>query len=310
MSKKELEELTVKELKEYCKKLSVDLKTTDKKTDIIDKLSKKIKKVRFDIENKKVYKIKDYKKTPSYKTEFEKQLAKDKKEEKKEKKEKKEKEEYESDKKKKETQLVKDNKEKDKKERFNNNDKNLKQIGHEGKDAFVYEITDFNGNKHAMKKYKKEVKSVNIKKEIGFLEKLRDSNITPKVIYSNVKEKYIIMEMFDKTLFDEINEKGKISQKTQKDILKIHDKLDNLGVFHGDPSPLNLMFKENELKVIDFGFSRDITPELKNELNSERPNYEITTLGLVLKIKDKVGKENISILINSLPKKYLSLINE
>ena len=31
MSKKELEELTIKELKEYCKKLSVDLKTTDKK---------------------------------------------------------------------------------------------------------------------------------------------------------------------------------------------------------------------------------------------------------------------------------------
>ena len=273
MLKKDLEKLTVAQLKEHCKNLGIKLKTGDTKSVLIDLVYKKIKKVRFDENSPKKYTPKKttIKKTPKEKVKVE----KEKKEEKKEKK-------YD--------------------------DKSTKVIGYEGKDAIVYEIKDNEGKLYAMKKYKKNVKAEDIKKEAYFLEKLNNSGITPKIYFVNLKDKYIVMEKFEKTLYDEINEKGKLSQKIQKDILAIHKKLDKLGVFHGDPSPLNLMFDDGKLKIIDFGFSRDIDDNLKKEVDSNEPNYEFSTLGLVLKIKDKLGKENISTLIKPLEKKYSNIL--
>ena len=71
------------------------------------------------------------------------------------------------------------------------------------------------------------------------------------------------MDKLDKNLFDILKEnKGKLSLKTQKRMIEIFKKLDEIGVYHGDPNPLNFMEKDGELYIIDFGFGSKIDEKL------------------------------------------------
>ena len=110
------------------------------------------------------------------------------------------------------------------------------------------------------------------------------------------------MDKLDKNLFDILKEnKGKLSLKTQKRMIEIFKKLDEIGVYHGDPNPLNFMEKDGELYIIDFGFGSKIDEKLCKKLKSDKPNLSYMPIGFLLKIKEVCNSKDFPELL-----KYIS----
>ena len=108
------------------------------------------------------------------------------------------------------------------------------------------------------------------------------------------------MEKLDKHLIDITGEK-KISLDHQKQLVKLYKKLDDIGIFHGDANPLNYMTKGKKLYVIDFGMSKEITPQLLKQLKTNHPNVRLMTLAMALKLKSMdYPKESYEYLIEQL----------
>ena len=67
------------------------------------------------------------------------------------------------------------------------------------------------------------------------------------------------MEKLDTSILDIIKENNlRLPVKYQSQIIKIIKKLDEIGIFHGDPNPLNFMVTNNKVNIIDFGFAKEI----------------------------------------------------
>lgn len=182
----------------------------------------------------------------------------------------------------------------------------IKTIGYEGREANVMEVKDDSGKTYAMKIYKPEISKQLMEKEVDVLKRLEARGITPKIIDHNLKERYIVMEKLDETLYDRINKnKGVLDDSIQKKMIKIFDILDEEKVFHGDASPLNFMFKKDKLYIIDFGFSKMITPAVIKELKTTKPNHEIMTLGFIIKVKDHIPITTMKTLLKCVPKDQL-----
>ena len=114
-----------------------------------------------------------------------------------------------------------------------------------------------------------------------------DHDIAPNVVDFDTVSKYIVMEKMDRHLVDVMKRRdGVLSQTLQKRIISIYRKLDEAGVFHGDANLMNYMFKGSQLYIIDFGMAREITTSLVNKLGTRKPNLQIMTLGLVLKLRE------------------------
>ena len=95
---------------------------------------------------------------------------------------------------------------------------------------------------------------------------------------------------------------GSLTDKQQKDILNLYQKLDNNGLLHNDANPLNLMIKGNEWKLIDYVFFKKITKK-----HGQYPNLNIS-LNLLLNsmnglITRKYLIESPLILLNALENK-------
>jgi serine/threonine protein kinase len=115
------------------------------------------------------------------------------------------------------------------------------------------------------------------------------------------------MDRMDKHLYEEVKLRGSLSKKYQERILYIFEKLDRAGVFHGDANILNYMIRGSELYIIDFGFSKEITPQLLKKLGTDRPNGHLMTIGLILKLKELgVTESSYKYLKKSLPSDYIS----
>lgn len=162
----------------------------------------------------------------------------------------------------------------------------ISTIGVEGKDGKVY-LVIFRGNKYALKKFKQSKSVDSLKKEIALLERVSNEGIAPKVVNYNLKDKYIIMDLLEKSLFDVLKlTKGIMSIYQQKQFVKLNQKMDQLGIYHGDPSPLNFLFdKNNDLKVIDFGFSEYVDKKFIEKHKTKTPNQKFMLLGFILKMK-------------------------
>jgi len=174
-----------------------------------------------------------------------------------------------------------------------------KQLGEKGKDAITYEVK-VNGKKYALKQYKPRKSGSKIIQEAEMQKDLACEGICPKIIDVDTERKYIVMEKLDKHLVDITREKS-ISQKHQKQLMKIYKKMDEIGVFHGDANPLNYMTKGQKLYVIDFGMSKPITKSLCKKLGTEYPNSDIMTLGMILKFKSmNYPPDSYDVLIDSL----------
>ena len=161
------------------------------------------------------------------------------------------------------------------------------QIGNTGKEGTVYLVKCDDGNEYAMKKFKKNKSIKNIEKEFELQKQAYKSNICPKAIDMNLVEKYILMEKMDSHLIDSMKKKnGYLTRKQQEDLVKIYKKLDDTGVFHGDSNILNYMYKDRRLHIIDFGMSSPIDKKLIKKLGTNKPNFTLMTLGMVIKLKE------------------------
>jgi len=176
----------------------------------------------------------------------------------------------------------------------------INQLGDAGKDAKTYYVK-LGRKQYAMKQFKprKSVKKIEDEVELQLI--AAKSNISPDIIEVNEKHKYIVMNKLDKHLVD-IHDEKKISLDHQKQLIKIYKILDEQGIFHGDPNPLNYMIKNKKLYVIDFGMSKKIDSKLEKKLNTNQPNLTIMTLAMVLKLKAmNYPKDSYSYLLSHIP---------
>ena len=112
-------------------------------------------------------------------------------------------------------------------------------------------------------------------------------DLSPKIKEIDTDNRFIVMEKLDFNLIDYIKKnKGVISTNVQRRIIEIINTLDKIKVFHGDPNPLNFMFKKNKLYIIDFGFSKKIDITTKKEYDTLFVNKKFMILGLLIKLKE------------------------
>ena len=160
------------------------------------------------------------------------------------------------------------------------------QLGEKGKEGTTYLVKDKYGKEYAMKTFNKKKSPKTLKNEYLLQKKASGKNITPRVYTYDPVSKYIVMDKMDKHLYDDIKKTGIISKKQQLRILEIFEKLDESNVFHGDANLLNYMVKNEQIYIIDFGFSKEITPKLIKQLETNRPNYHLMTIGFILKANE------------------------
>ena len=184
------------------------------------------------------------------------------------------------------------------------------QLGEKGKEGTTYLVKDKYGKEYAMKTFNKKKSPNTLKNEYLLQKKASGKNITPHVYSYDPVSKYIVMDKMDKHLYDDIKKTGILSKKQQLRILEIFEKLDESNVFHGDANLLNYMVKNEQIYIIDFGFSKEITPKLIKQLETNRPNYHLMTIGFILKLKElEVSKKSYKYLIDILPNKYIQKYN-
>ena len=163
----------------------------------------------------------------------------------------------------------------------------LEQLGEKGKEGTTFLVRTKDGMEYAMKTFRKQKSSINLKKESDLQKMAAAMGVSPEVIEIDTVSKYIVMEKMDTRLVDVIKkQEGVLTKHQQKQILSIYKKLDRARVFHGDANLLNYMCKGRKLYIIDFGMAKEITPSLIKKLGTEIPNMHIMTLGLALKLRD------------------------
>lgn len=166
--------------------------------------------------------------------------------------------------------------------------KNLKykrhnQIGDKGKEGTTFLVTDVKGNEYAMKTFRKGKSSNKLYNEYLLQKKAAKVGVAPHVYDYNTADKWIVMEKMDYHLYEKITT---LTKKQQERLVEIFQKLDEVGVFHNDANICNYMVKNGQIYLIDYGFSKEITPTLKKKLQTNTPNYKLMLIGLVLKLKE------------------------
>ena len=163
----------------------------------------------------------------------------------------------------------------------------IKQLGSPGKEGTTFLVRNRKGDEYAMKIFSKQ-KSVNtLLREAEHQKQVAKHGLAPEIKDINQEHKYIVMEKLDKNLFDVVKKNnGEIPETLQKKIVNIIKKLDNTGVFHGDPNPANFMTKGSTMYIIDFGFAKPIDDKLVKKYETNSPNIKFMILGLMLKLKE------------------------
>jgi len=161
----------------------------------------------------------------------------------------------------------------------------IRQLGHQGKDGRTFLATDSQQREVAVKIFKPSKSTKQIEKEATLQQQVADAGIAPKVYDYSGAGKYIVMEKLDDNLYDLFcKQKGQLTVKQQKHLIQLFKALDKTGVFHGDPNPLNFMYKNKKLYIIDFGFAKPITTDLRRKYG-DTPNLKMMTQGIVLKLR-------------------------
>jgi len=162
------------------------------------------------------------------------------------------------------------------------------QLGEKGKEGTTFLVTDKYGKEYAMKTFRSGKSSATLYKEYSLQKKAVKAGVAPRVYDYDTVGKWILMEKMDKHLYEKIDEeKGILSKKDQERIIEIFNKLDDVGVFHNDANICNYMIKDGTIYMIDYGFAKEITPNLKKKLGTDRPNSRLMIIGLILKFKER-----------------------
>ena len=160
----------------------------------------------------------------------------------------------------------------------------IKKLGAEGKDGIVwlikYKATPKSKERqYALKQFKTSKSSGEILREAELQRLSAGAGLSPRIIDVDILSKFIIMEYIEgETLFDNLKKSnGVMPIADQRIFVKLIDRLDDIGVYHGDPSPLNFMYDVNKnLKVIDFGLGKQ---------TNKRINRTSMLPGFILKMK-------------------------
>jgi len=161
------------------------------------------------------------------------------------------------------------------------------QLGEKGKEGTTFLVTDKRGREYAMKTFRKGKSSNTLYREYSLQHKASKVGVAPRVYNYDTIGKWILMEKMDCHFYEIIEKaKGNITKKQQERLYEIFTKLDKAGVFHNDANICNYMLKNGQIYLIDYGFSKEITPKLKKTLQTETPNARLMLIGLVLKLKE------------------------
>ena len=172
----------------------------------------------------------------------------------------------------------------------------IKQLGVEGKEGTCYLVENRKGEQYAMKCFAKSKSPTTLQKEALAQKEVAKYDLAPKIKEVNEDEKFIVMDYLDKNLFDIVKKNdGNIPDIYQKKIGNLITKLDETGVFHGDPNPANFMLKGQKMYIIDFGFAKDIDDRLIKKYDTETPNKKFMPIGLILKLKEIYRNHNPNI---------------
>lgn len=179
----------------------------------------------------------------------------------------------------------------------------IKQLGNKGKEGTVYLVEDtYTGNRYAMKCFRKNKSSKNLLREVALQDRASTMGVCPKIIDYDTISKYIVMEYLDHNLYDMLKKRnGLLSQNYQKQMISIFTKLDKIGIFHNDASPLNFMIHNKKLYIIDFGYAKEINIDLIRKHDTKRPNLKFMPLGFILKMHSIVPTVTYDILQKYVP---------
>jgi len=180
-----------------------------------------------------------------------------------------------------------------------------KQLGIPGSHGSVVEVR-LGRKLCAKKQFRKNRSNQNIKREVQLQNEAAAAGVSPRILEYNLNSKYIIMQRLCTNLWDILKKKrGKMSKKLQKETLLIFKILDNIGVFHKDPNPLNFMLDAtNTLYIIDFGYAKRVDPKK----DGKTPNQNQMTLGLLMKLSQFFPGVEYPTLKNSLPSHLSAMI--
>ena len=93
----------------------------------------------------------------------------------------------------------------------------------------------------------------------------------------------IMMQMMGQTLQQYIQDQpgNKLSDKSQYKLIAISLRLDEIGIYHNDPNPLNYMVTDEEFYFIDFGMTKWIK-DLKSKTGETTYHPNVKALGTML----------------------------
>jgi serine/threonine protein kinase len=149
----------------------------------------------------------------------------------------------------------------------------IKQLGEDGKDGIVSLVRFPNGLQCACKQFKPRKSVKMIQKEVDFQCQAAAVGIAPQILHVDLDKRRFFMEAMESRVVDVLNCN---SVRFEKDLLGIMNKLDLLKILHNDGNALNLMLDaDDNLKIIDFGLSKKITPAVNRKWAGE-PNVKVT----------------------------------
>lgn len=186
----------------------------------------------------------------------------------------------------------------------------IKQLGDKGRESRTFLVTDRDtGKKYAMKTYRKNKSSKSLKDEYYYQELAAKEGISPAVISLDTVNKTMIMEKLDIDLVDLMKRQGGVlTERQQKRIINIFKKLDEIKVFHLDANPLNFMAKRGRIYIIDYGFSKKITPRLCTQFKSLTPNIDYMTISFIKQIKYYYPDSNFEYICKFITKEAMGKI--
>lgn len=160
----------------------------------------------------------------------------------------------------------------------------IRQLGREGKDGKTFLSLNEQYREIAVKQFKPDKKSSSIVREAKLQMRASEHGLSPRVFAYDGEEKYISMEKLDTNLYDCFcKQGGELTVSQQKEVVKLFRQLDECGIFHGDPNPLNFMKKKGQWYIIDFGFAKPINERVRFRYG-QTPNLKYMTLGFLIQL--------------------------
>lgn len=186
-------------------------------------------------------------------------------------------------------------------------------LGKPGKEGTAHVVWDRQDQVERVKKQFRPRKSVNtLQKEATLQNAAAEAGISPKVYHTDSEQKFIVMEKMNITLIEKMKRQGNsLTPTQQREILQLFEKLDNIGIFHGDPNPLNFMYypydhqdpsKRNRLGIIDYGFAKRIEGARELKVYNGHPNKTLMTIGLLVYLKKRnINTSAFGVLMDTIP---------